>query len=582
MTDDTFDRTTTANRRRFLKYAGAVGTAPMLPLDLVATADQSGTAYEIRPFAVTSFDGTVLRGHLHLPRDADRPLAPVLNLSPYWNTVHRNPSDNPSGRACDAQATTTGSHICAPHWLGPLIKNGFAHAAINLRGTGISDGCIGHGNSLDIRDARAVVEALAAAEWSNGKVGMYGLSFDGWAQSMAIAGDPASLEAVVPISSVIDLWSVFTFTGAAKGVGGVYAPVWDGTTSLVTTPPQADHLDCPDRARDWYATTNLAMTGNKTEWWEARYYLDSIADSSVPMFVTNGLSPFEGHILQIEGLYEARKPNTTRMLLGQWGHGKPPIDGWMRRVVDWFDYYLRDGPLVVEPGVVRYEDDTGTWHTTDTWPPNADRTPLYLSGDGLVADEQAVSASTQRFQSEPTSPGLSLADCGPQQALYASPPLDKDVLLAGNFTVDATLTSTLSGGNFAAYLLHTPGDGACPDRNAETVAYALADLRHWKTPGYARPFPVAEPTPVSFESIPFAAPIPAGDRLVLSIGGGSEALYPDPRQPVLTVSTGSDLPGSVTLPVVEGSLGFTAGTDGGGALAGATEPATAAATDGTV
>lgn len=561
MTEDTSTSPTTPNRRHFLEVLGATGTATVLPFSRGATAEESGRAYEIRPFSVTSFDGIELRGHLHLPKDVGRPLAPVLNLSPYWNTSLRNSSDDPSGPACTQQGTSSGSHVCAPSWLQPLIENGFAHAAVNPRGTGISDGCLGHGNAQDIRDARAVVEALAEPAWSNGKVGMYGPSFDGWTQSLALVADPPSLEAVVPISSVIDLWSVFTFTGAAKGVGGFYAPAWDALTSLVTTPPQPDHVDCPDRANDWYASVDLAVTGNKTPWWQARDYLAHIAESSVPMFVANGLGPGEGHILQVEGLYEARKPNTTRMLLGQWGHGTPPLDGWMDRVLDWFDHYLRDGPRTVNPGVVRYQDDAGGWHETDTWPPAADRTSLYLSEETLVADGEEVTPSKQRFQSEVTSPGLTVEDCGPQQALYASPPLREEVLLAGNFTIETTLTSTMSGGNFEASLFHTPGDGVCPDSNAEWFTYALADLRHWKTPGNARPFPINEPTPVTFESIPFAATLPAGHRLVLAIGGGSTALYPDPRKPVLTVSTGQDIPGSVTLPVVAGDLAFATHTD---------------------
>lgn len=564
MPGDTSTTGTGPSRRRFLAVVGGGGIQTVLGVGSSGPFRSSERQYEIRPFSVTSFDGTVLRGHLHLPVDADRPLAPVLNLSPYWNTANRNPSDHPSGRGCEADVTSTGSHVCTPHWLSPLVEQGFAHAAVNLRGTGLSDGCMDHGGPRDVRDAQAVVEGLAARDWSNGRVGMYGSSFDGWAQSLAITSGVPSLEAVVPVSSVIDLWSVFTFTGAAHGVGGIYAPAWDGTTSMVTVPPRSDHIECPGRIEDWEASTELAVTGTRTPWWQVRDYREALADSRVPMFVANGLGAGEGHILQIEGLYESREPKTTRMLLGQWGHGKPARADWMDMVVDWFDHYLRDGPAVLPAGVVEYQDDTGVWHTTDTWPPAADRTALFLSAGGLVPDRQSVAASHRRFQSEVTSPGLDPSACGPQQVLYASPPLAEEVLLAGTVTVDTTLTSTLPGGNFAAYLFHTPGDGSCPDRAAETVAYALADLRHWKTPGRGRPFPVADPTPVSFESIPFAAPVPAGHRLVLAIGGGSEVLYPDPLQPALTVSTGADRPGALHLPVVAGDLQFEAA--GGGSV----------------
>jgi predicted acyl esterase len=149
-----------------------------------------------------------------------------------------------------------------------------------------------------------------------------------------------------------------------------------------------------------------------------------------------------------------------------------------------------------------------------------------------------------------------VAACGPFQAIYVSPPLKQDVLLAGNFHVNLSVTSTLPDGNFAAYLFHTTGSGACPDVGAKEVRRALTDLRH-RTPGAkGADFPVNAVTPVDMRSHPFSVPIKAGERLVLVVGGGSGELTPEARLPVLTVSTGNALQGQITLPVVEGTLAF--------------------------
>lgn len=557
MTHPNSDDTPSPNRRRFLQALGAAGAS--VPIGgHVAAQFHDDREYDIEPISVTVHDGTELRGHVYLPKDAERPLAPVLNFSPYWNTAARGPSSDP-GPLGD--------------FIHEFLQDDYAVAAINLRGSGISDGCLQFGGPLSIKDAYDVVETVAAQEWSNGNVGMWGHSFDGWSQYFAVAADPPSLEAVVPSSAVIDLWDLVTRTGAPLvGLGPSTRVIWDALTAIGTLPPQPDHVDCPNRLHAWFDNANLAVHGERTPWFEERNFEAPLAESRVPMFVSNGLLPFsEGHIKQVDGLYELRPPQTTRMLLGQWGHSVPTTEEYFDQVRAWFDHYLRDGPKLVKPGVVEYQDDAGTWHSADQWPPAGSDESIYLSDGTLVRDASEVVSSTQVFQSEDTDPGLSPERCGPRQALYASPPLAQDVRMAGNFTIETTLTTTLSGGNFAAFLFHTPGDGSCPDPNAQgpdsgpndqvgrsplEFARALASLRHWKTPGHPRPFPIGEPTPVSFDSHPFATEIPAGNRIVLAIAGGSSELTPSQYEPTVAVTTGPDTAGAVSLPVVEGDLVF--------------------------
>lgn len=301
-----------------------------------------------------------------------------------------------------------------------------------------------------------------------------------------------------------------------------------------------------------------------------RDYRTMLAESRVPMFVSHGLLPLsEGHILQIKGLYTSRKPRTTRMVLGQWGHHITP-DGFTAQAVAWFDHYLRNGPMKVKPGVVEYQDESGSWHSTDTWPPDSNQRTIYLSDRALVDGKNEVRQSTQRFQSKETDPGLSPERCG-GQALYASAPLKNDIRVAGNATIEVTLTSTQPGGYFAGFLFHTPGRGRCPDPNVHgqesgpddfigrrplEFNRTLANLRHWKVQGTAKPFPILTPTPVSFESVPFATKIPAGERIVLAIGGGATQLASSKFKPTLTVTTGQDTTGNVQLPIVDGKLAF--------------------------
>ena len=64
----------------------------------------------------------------------------------------------------------------APRW---LVDHGYAGAAVSLRGTGNSGGCLDFFGTSEQRDQALLVEWLAAKPWSNGRVAMYGLSYMG-------------------------------------------------------------------------------------------------------------------------------------------------------------------------------------------------------------------------------------------------------------------------------------------------------------------------------------------------------------------------------------------------------------------
>jgi hypothetical protein len=184
---------------------------------------------------------------------------------------------------------------------------------------------------------------------------------------------------------------------------------------------------------------------------------------------------------------------------------------------------------------------------------------LRLSGTEVIPDGEKIEPVDATFQSADNDPGLRAdqpddktrlytSTCGPTQALFVSRPLTEDALLAGNFTVDVTLSSTLPGGNLAVFLWRTKGDGTCPDSSATWFGRALMDLRHWKVERHSQDFPLATPTKVRMTSHPFAGVVHKGERIVMAIGGGASEIEPDLRHPLLTVSGGS-----LTLPVTAGS-----------------------------
>lgn len=547
-------------------------SSPTGTAEIAAPANQVLYALkEIRPLEVVANDGVRLRGHIYLP-EGSGPFATLLELSPYWH--NGGPATNSRSCTIDGRPTMCGA-------FDRFVSAGFAVALVNVRGTGISDGCLQWGGVVERTDAYRVIQALAEQPWSNGAVGMWGISYAGFTQSQAMAAAPPSLKAVIPSDSIVDLWSTLTRNGAIvyfTGSAGIAIPIWVAGTSVGAFGPNQfptntgpTHLTCPRYGEDVYNGLYLSAIGDRNAYFVERDLRSLVHNTTVPMLVNGGIGyggyPFGGvgyrggNILQLEGLGDPL-PSNRRMIMGYWGHEMPhstenpnaAYPGFLNLSVQWVDHYLRGGPAVAKGGIVEYQDADLAWHVADRWPPTSRPVELYLSGRNLVPSQTEVQNGAQTFQTGPwRDPGLDA--CGTDQVLYSSPPIATDVFLAGHFYVRLTLSSNLPDGNLAVMLYHTPGDGTCPDSHAKEVRRAYADLRHIDTE-FGRDYPVNLPHTIALKGEAFGAAIPAGHRLVLAIGGQGSEIVPDGNFPTITISTGPGTAGALTLPVVRGNFSF--------------------------
>jgi predicted acyl esterase len=311
-----------------MRLAGAL-TAMVAAL---AMAGPAGAAtVETLPFETRSADGTALRGHVFLPEGAPRPLATVLGFSPYF-----------FGAGAELEGT---DQQADNDEVAFLLDAGFAYAAVNLRGTGRSEGCMGFGDERDQQDGAAVVTALAAQPWSNGSVGMYGHSFPAWSQMMTMAANPPALKAIVPTSGAFDLWSLLMRRGAPLNAEGSIAlgPVF----TAVTGHPPPDGIDqlCPDFVDHYRSFSENSNTGDRTDYYRRRDLREKVTGSPVPMMTSIGIisGVNDGHILQLEGMWDRLRADRTRFVLGQWGHAVPTAykADWRDQVVSWFDHPTR-------------------------------------------------------------------------------------------------------------------------------------------------------------------------------------------------------------------------------------------------
>ena len=87
---------------------------------------------------------------------------------------------------------------------GQIFERGYALVLVDLRGFGGSEGCNDFGGPGEQADSKRAVKWAASQDWSTGKVGMWGKSYDAWTQVMALDDAPAGLAAAIIQSPIID------------------------------------------------------------------------------------------------------------------------------------------------------------------------------------------------------------------------------------------------------------------------------------------------------------------------------------------------------------------------------------------
>jgi predicted acyl esterase len=105
-----------------------------------------------------------------------------------------------------------------------LVQSGYAQVIVDDRGTGFSQGTwqlLGRREQLDDKE---VVEWAADQPWSNGKVGMTGISYSAINQLQAAALHPKGLAALFPVVPSTDLVADVVAPGGGVGVG--FLPYW--------------------------------------------------------------------------------------------------------------------------------------------------------------------------------------------------------------------------------------------------------------------------------------------------------------------------------------------------------------------
>ena len=365
---------------------------------------------------ITMPDGTKLAAYVTLPADASGNAAAGL-----FPTVLVQTSYN-GGNAQYAASIGAAIGAADPY----IVQHGYATVVVDVRGTGQSQGAWDAFGADEQSDYGHVVDWVTQQPWSNGAIGLYGVSYLGITTVITAAQNHPAVKAAFPIVPIGDGYRDIVFTGGQTNL--TFIPVWFGLVSVLSLtdptlvtdptiglPTVLQHLisavttfQLPTMLQALLGSTATAYDG---PFWATRSPLENDGKIRVPTFVVGGLHDL---FQRSEPLtYEAIKTQApAKLLIGPWTHlqaalgsglpadGVPPLNHIQ---LQWFDQYVKSMNVGADtlPNVTQYVTGYGHYATATDWPhPQVQAQSLFLHGDkSLSATARPRMKGPTRFYS---------------------------------------------------------------------------------------------------------------------------------------------------------------------------------------
>jgi X-Pro dipeptidyl-peptidase len=375
----------------------------------------------------------------------------IMDASPYYQCCGRGNESETKRYAADG--TVTKFPLFYDNY---FVPRGYAFAAVDLVGTSRSTGCEDVGGRAEVLGTKAVIDWLggrvpgfhadgspAVADWTTGKVGMIGKSWDGTiANGVAATGVP-NLATIVPISAIAS-WYDYE---RADGV----LPVAHHSRSLHNTVSGRPAGVCTAAINDLETGSDDA-TGNYNAFWAARDFTAQAANVHASVFQYHGLNDQNvrtRHLARWQAALAARSV-PRKLWLSLAGHVDPfdiRRSDWVPTLHRWFDFWLQglQNGIMTEPAV-SIERTPGHWVDEPSWPAGTATTLPLGPGNGTTGSIglPATSAAVSRTVQDNPSATEAQAVATPNQGLswrqvFLTPTLTQPIRVSGSPTVTVRL-----------------------------------------------------------------------------------------------------------------------------------------------
>jgi putative CocE/NonD family hydrolase len=398
-------------------------------------------------------------------------------------------------------------------YLENMLKHGYAVIVVERPGTGASFGVMNASFEVGAKEVNEILNWIAAQNWCDGNIGMYGDSFQAMIQFAAATTGNPHLKAIFPTSSGLDMYSAVTYPGGVynKTFGSFFS--WSTSfLESVLTPVDSDKdgsllaqarkersgLTLAKQSEVWFRKFPFrdSITSDGVKIWEGpgNLYplLDRINQSGIPVYMTTGwydLFSGAGDMF----LWYANLTVLRRLLVRPADHSeveKNQFDlDFNSEAHRWFDYWLKgiDNGIMNEPSIYYYVMGTSkkdAWRTSNQWPlANQKPTRFYLgegkigsvgsindgflrqeppgqkdATDGYTVDYSTTSGKYSRWYAVNWPRNYPNMQTNDQKALtYTTPPLESDTEVTGHPVVHLWFVTDTSDLDFFVYLEEVDG-----------------------------------------------------------------------------------------------------------------------------
>ncbi|GKQ35110.1 CocE/NonD family hydrolase [Streptomyces sp. A012304] len=425
--------------------------------------------------------------------------------------------------------------------------HGYASVRVDVRGHGNSEGLPGDAYpASEPADGVAVIEWLAAQPWCDGRVGMFGISWGGFASLRAAALAPEPLKAVVTVCATDDRYDNDAhYLGGSVLAAGLHARA-AALLASACRPPDPHHTGAAWREmwlRRLEAVEPLAPTWlahrTRDAYWRHGSVREDLDAIEAPVLAVGGWhDPYRDTVLR---LVEHLPPDRVRGLIGPWSHQYPdrglspgPAIGFLQETLRWWDHWLKgeDTGVMAEPLLRAYVSDSrppatvydtlpGRWVGEPAWPSPGVSGVTYalLGGPVLVRSPMHTGVDAGRLL-----PVGGDADLPPDQreedgrSVCFDFPVGEETWVLGRPRVRLRLTCGVPRGQVVARLCDV-----APDGSSTLVTRGTLNLSARHGVDRSAPWPPGATEEVSFELYGVGYAFPPGHRVRLAV---SSAYWP--------------------------------------------------------